>query len=68
MAVVRTAKSHRFGEAIERVELSLLVRERGRIREQGMTSALPPPGGPIARDSIVTPATDTVIRTGYATT
>ena len=36
------------GAAIERVELSPLVLERGRMREQRMTPAIPPPGGPIA--------------------
>jgi hypothetical protein len=44
-----------FREAIERVELSLLVIERGRIHERRMTSAMPPPDGPIACKHIVDP-------------
>jgi len=57
-----------FGEAIERVELPLLAVERGRMREQRMTSAAPPPDGPIACVSIVNRAIGTGIRGGYATT
>ena len=55
-------------EAIEGVELSMLAVERGRMREQGMTSAIPPRDGLIACDSSVSRATGTAIGGGYVRT
>jgi hypothetical protein len=38
------------------------------MRERGMTSATPPPDGPIARGSIVSRGYDAAIRESFAST